>query len=513
MNKMQTRMLKTVALIVLSLALLFGAVAVIAAVQARSFKASGKIAENVTIAGVEVGGLKQAEALQKLEAEWLPTLPAKVTLQHGSESMELSAEELGREPQLETAANKAMLIGRSGGLLEQVRTRVQLWRGGVEVPVAIEVDPKTLRGEVANLAAKLDHEPVNARVTVTGAETVSVIPGKPGVKLDQKSAAEAITKALTSLQTEPVALTSKQQEPAITAADLSHLEVVLGSYSTPYNSGKVDRTNNLRLAVEAVNGTVVMPGSVFSTDQTIGPRIAARGFREAPIFADGEVTPATGGGICQIASTIYNAALFADLPVVERRKHSQPVTYTPAGRDATVYSGQVDLRFRNDTQWPIVLLASMSGSQVHMRILGKKEANKKVRIERSAVTRVPFERQEIPDPELLLGKKEVEKKGRNGIKVTVYQIVQQPDGSEKRRTLHTDVYRPQKEVVRVGTKKPVVPPGMKLMPDGKLVPLKPGEKGYIAPVKDAKGKVITDAKKKAPAKPASTATPKKKKTL
>ena len=523
MNKMQTRVLKIILLILLAVAVLTAVAAVTVAVQARRFKASGQIADNVTIADVEVGGLKQAQAMQKLEDEWLPSLPARLTLRHGDENLELSAEELGREPQIETAVNKAMLVGREGGFLREFETRVRLWRGHLDIPVAINVDSKKLQTAVANLAAKLDQDPVDARVTVTGAETVSVIPGKVGTKLDQKAATEGIAKALKSLQSEPVTLTSRKQDPKVQASDLAHLEVVLGSYSTPYNSGKVDRSHNLKLAVEAINGTVVMPGAVFSTDQAIGPRIEARGFREAPIFADGEVTPATGGGICQIATTVYNAALFADLPVTERHKHSQPVTYAPAGRDATVYSGSFDLRFRNDTGYPVVLLASMTGSKVNVSIIGKKEANRKVRVERSAVTRLPFEKQEIPDPNLPLGKKQVEKKGRPGIKVTVYQIVKQPDGSEERRMLHTDVYRPQKEVVRVGTKKPVVPPGMKLTPEGKLVPLKPGEKPEAgdkngkAPAATAMPKTAKDAKKapatkpKPPAKPKAAQVAKKKK--
>lgn len=521
MNKMQTRVLKIVILILLALAALTAVAAVTFAVQARSFRASGRIADNVTIADVEVGGLEQAQAMQKLEDGWLPSLPAKLTLKHGDESLELSAEELGREPQVETAVNKAMLVGREGGFLRQFKTRIRLWQGNLDIPVAISIDSKKLQTAVANLSAKLDQDPVDARVTVTSAETVSVIPGQVGTKLDQKAAKEDIAKALKSLQSEPVTLTSRKQDPKVQASDLAHLEVVLGSYSTPYNSGKVDRSHNLKLAVEAINGTVVMPGAVFSTDQAIGPRIEARGFREAPIFADGEVTPATGGGICQIATTVYNAALFADLPVTERHKHSQPVTYAPAGRDATVYSGSFDLRFRNDTGYPVVLLASMTGSRVNVSIIGKKEANRKVRIERSQVTRVPFEKQEIPDPNLLLGKKQVEKKGRPGIKVTVYQIVKQPDGSDERRTLHTDVYRPQKEVVKVGTKKPVVPPGMKLMPDGKLVPLKPGEKPKATDKKDkaaAATTVVKTARKapagthKAPAKPKTAQVTKKRKT-
>lgn len=501
MNRMRRKILRIISLIVAVLVVLTAMAMGVVTVQARQFRESGLIARNVNVAGMPMGDLSRETALQKLQEQWLPTLPEEIKVTHEGETIELGAEELGREPQLEAAVDKALRIGRSGNVFEQLSTRLQLMKGSVEVPVTIEVEAAKLDSQVRKLAAKLDHEPVNARVTVTGAETVEVIPGKPGLKLDQKAATAALSKALTESSEEPVALASRKHDPAITAKDLAHLEVVLGSYSTPYSAGKVDRSHNLKLATAAVNGTVVMPGAVFSTDRTIGPRIAERGFREAPIFADGEVTPATGGGICQVATTIYNAALFANLPIVQRHKHSQPVTYAPAGRDATVYSGQADLRFRNDTGYPVVLLASMSGSRVQVRILGKKEAQAKVRLERSGVTSVPFEKQEIPDPTLELGKKKVEKKGRNGIRATVYQVVTKTDGTQERRLLHTDVYKAQKEVVRVGTKKPVVPPGMKLTPDGKLVPLKPGEKGpdgKIMPLKPGQTPPAAGAGKTAP---------------
>lgn len=482
-------------------------------VSAGNFRKSDLIANNVTISGVAVGRLRNAEATRKLQDEWLPTLPKTVTVLVGEEKHDLAAEDLGRQPQIEQAVAKAWHIGREGNLLAQMTTRLRMMRSTIEVPVQITVDEPSLSAELVKLAAQVDRPPVDATVSVSGDDEVSVTPGKPGLKLDRKGAATAITAALCKLQTEPVKLTCQEAQPSVSAADLAHLEVVLGSYSTPYSSGKVDRTHNLGLAIQAINKTVIMPGEVFSTDQTIGPRIAERGFREAPIFQDGEVTPATGGGICQIATTIYNAALFAGLEVVERHHHSQPVTYAPAGRDATVYAGQLDLRFRNTTGSPILMLGSVGDSRVYVRILGKREANRKVRIERSGLTSTPFDVKEIPDPDLEIGKREVEKKGRNGISVTVYRVITQPDGTEKRESLHTDTYRGQTQVVHVGTKpafykgpdgKPVVGPDgkpvpVKLGPDGKPLPYKPP-----VPAKPANGKPATG--KPAAGKPTTSGT-------
>ncbi|MCE5237077.1 VanW family protein [bacterium] len=492
-------------------------------VSTSQFRKSDVIAQHVTIAGVDVGKLTNAEARQKLEAEWLPTLPQTVSVEVGGETRKLSCDKLGRQPQIEQAVAQAWRVGREGGLIAQLATRLRMMRSALDIPVKITVDETDMSAELVRLAAQVDREPVDASVTVSADDDVTVVPGKPGVKLDRKASAATLTDALTQLSQEPVKLASAEAQPRVSAQDLAHLEVVLGSYHTPYNSGKVDRTHNLGLAIQAINKTIVMPGEEFSTDKTIGPRIAERGFREAPIFQDGEVTPATGGGICQIATTIYNAALFAGLDVVERHHHSQPVTYAPAGRDATVYAGQLDLRFRNTTGFPILILGSVGGGEVSLKIIGKREANRKVRLERSGLASIPYDTKEMPDPTLDLGKRKVDKPGRKGIKVTVTRVIVQPDGKEKRETLHSDVYRPQTEVIHVGTKptfykgkdgKPIVGPDgkpvpVKLGPDGKPLPYKPpGAK----PAKPANGHTAARgaAVKKTGAKPAGTARPKTK---
>jgi vancomycin resistance protein YoaR len=507
----------------IALLLVIAGAAVALSVSAGNFRKSDVIATHVTIAGVDVGRLKSAEARLKLETEWLPTLPETLTAVVGDKTHELSCETLGRQPQFEQAVAAAWSIGREGNILAQLSTRLRMMKSGIEIPVSIAVDEASMGAELIRLAAKVDHEPVDATVAVSADDEVSVKPGKPGIKLDRKASAVVLTSALAALSKEPVKLTCKEAQPRVSAESLSHLEVVLGSYSTPYSAGKVDRTHNLRLAIQAINKHVVMPGEEFSTDQAIGPRLAARGFREAPIFQDGEVTPATGGGICQIATTIYNAALFAGLDVTKRAHHSQPVTYAPAGRDATVYAGVLDLRFRNTTGAPILILGSLGGSKVNVKIIGQRAASRKVRLERTGLSGISYSTKEVPDPELDLGKRKVEKPGRRGIKVTVIRIITEPDGTEERETLHTDVYRPQTEVVRVGSKptvykgrdgKPILGPdgkpvAVKLGPDGKPLPYKPPP--ATKPANAKPGSEKPDGAKpgngKPPAKPAKPAKP------
>lgn len=154
---------------------------------------------------------------------------------------------------------------------------------------------------------------------------------------------------------------------------------VLGRYDS-YHTNIYARTTNLILACKAIDGTVLQPGETFSFNKIVGERTAAKGYREATIYVSGETEPALGGGVCQVASTIYMAALLADLQIVERYPHMFPVTYVPPGMDATIYWGSLDFRFKNTSGSPLGIRASVSGGQVHIKLIGKKFSDRTVKM-------------------------------------------------------------------------------------------------------------------------------------
>lgn len=147
---------------------------------------------------------------------------------------------------------------------------------------------------------------------------------------------------------------------------------LLGSFSTHYVSN-ADRTTNLRLAANKINGTVLMPGEVFSYNGVVGARTIAAGYKNAAIYQDGQVVDGLGGGICQISSTLYNAALFANLEMVELYNHQFVPSYVTAGRDATVVYGVKDFKFKNSRKYAIKITCSVSGGVAQFQIWGVKE--------------------------------------------------------------------------------------------------------------------------------------------
>ncbi|MBR4749831.1 MAG: VanW family protein [Abditibacteriota bacterium] len=153
--------------------------------------------------------------------------------------------------------------------------------------------------------------------------------------------------------------------------------VCLGRYTTGFNAKNAGRTSNLKVAVKKLNGTSLQPGGVFSFNKTLGERTAAAGYREAIVFQGGEQKLELGGGICQVSSTLFNAALLAGMEILSRRSHSKMVDYVPAGRDAMVYWGQQDFSFRNNSGSPVVIKASVDGSTMTVALWGSADSKKR----------------------------------------------------------------------------------------------------------------------------------------
>lgn len=185
-----------------------------------------------------------------------------------------------------------------------------------------------------------------------------------------------------------LSITLSAVEPEVTRAKLEEtlFHDVLGSSDTPYpyNPG---RTTNLDLACKAIDGTILNPGDVFSFNDIVGERTAAKGYQAAIAFVNGTSTPEVGGGICQVASTIYHATLLADLNIVERLEHMYTVDYVPLGMDATIYWGSnVDFKFSNSTNNPIRIDAYLKDGKVHIGLVGTKESEYTVKLDSKTIS-------------------------------------------------------------------------------------------------------------------------------
>lgn len=153
----------------------------------------------------------------------------------------------------------------------------------------------------------------------------------------------------------------------------------IGQYVTYFNSRNKSRTQNISLAAQAINNTVIFPGDTFSFNQTVGKRTTERGYLKAPVIVRGELSEDIGGGICQVSSTLFNAADRAGVKIMERYSHSKRVPYVPSGRDATVSWYGPDFTFQNQHQFPLLIRARVYGGQLVVKIMSSDEIDMKPR--------------------------------------------------------------------------------------------------------------------------------------
>ncbi len=447
----------TVAIVVLLLAVAGLAVAGLV----TSFARGALIARNVTVGGLAVGGMGPEQARSTLERGLLPLMQHEVTLAYPGGGLKFTREQLGLSCDLEAALTAARAVGREPALLKRVATHWRLRRQGVDLPAPLSVDQTRLQAALAAVAPQVNREPLDAKISVNDSNVLQKTPGQSGVVLLVPDTAQALARDLQNPQATEVDLVVKEQPPNISAEDLAGLQMVLAAYSTPYHTWQRDRTHNMALAIGEVNGTVLKPGEEFSLNETVGERTVAGGYRSAPIFRDGKVVPDTGGGICQVASTLYNTGLLANLDILQRDHHSRPVWYCKTGRDAAVYWGSKNLRFRNSLKHTIVILGEVRGDRLWSAVVGHAEDDYDVDLTVTNLSTWGSNTKTIEDPSLPPGKRVVENPGCGGARATLWMTVSQNGRQIKKVKLHDDYYSAVTRVVRVGKAEPAVPePGV-----------------------------------------------------
>lgn len=241
----------------------------------------------------------------------------------------------------------------------------------IQCPTA---ESQTAAMDFQAVAAAVAKAPVNA--TLDPANNYAVVPAVSGLALDTAQAQAAYDSAPEGTDV-TVPLTETPAEISTEDLQANLFKDVLGSYQSTAG-GNGGREHNIALAVSMCNGTVVMPGEIFSYNGIIGNTTEERGFEMANAYSNGAVVQEPGGGVCQVSSTLFSALLYTDIEIVQRRYHSMIVTYVPYGMDATVSWDQPDFRFQNNHKYPIRVDMSFEGGVLSVQVVGTKESDQTV---------------------------------------------------------------------------------------------------------------------------------------
>jgi len=294
-------------------------------------------------------------------------------------------------------------------------------------------------------------------VTIKG---IRVVPARDGLRMKLEPTQNALMTALLSSapaeRTAKITVESVAPSRSTEAARSMGITGLVAGYETFYG-GDPNRIHNVQLVAHLIDRTLIAPGDTFSFNGTTGERNESKGFLEAPVIINGELQTGLGGGVCQVSTTVFNAAYEAGLDITARTNHALYISHYPLGRDATVNYPDTDLKFVNDTPHWLLLRTFVGSDSLTVNLYGT-PVHRKVESETEPLTTagaVPVKR--VDDPTLLKGHTVVETTGSAPLRTSVHRLVYSPSG----KLLHDDVwssyYVGERRVIKVGTKPPPPP--------------------------------------------------------
>lgn len=405
---------------------------------------SERIFDNIKINGTSVENITKSEAEELLKSE---NAYKNMDVRYNGKSYVYSLQELGCEFDVSEAIEKAYSVGRSGNFAENLAAYIEHKYFDESKDFEIKnIIPQDIEPKIYDdIKDSVETEPKDASISIGSG--IYVTRGENGVKIDREAFKEEIYSKIVPKKNILVNVPVKSVEPKVKSEDLNRINGVIGSYRTTFSSHLEGRNENIRVAANYINDTVLMPGETFSYNEKTKLKTVKNGYKNATVIVNGEIEEGLGGGVCQVSSTLYNSVLYAGLDVVQRRPHSIPSNYVTYGRDAVVSDNSIDFKFKNNYDFPIVIKTYTGSNSVTVSIYGNTESVPNIEITSAVVSKKAREVKRVEDPTLPKGEEKVKTKGRDEIRSETYVIV---DG--EKRLVSKDKYPSQTKVILVGTK-------------------------------------------------------------
>jgi len=476
---------------------------------------NNKILNGITIRNIQVAGLTAEEATKIIEEQFQYEKTKEVVLNVNGEKYYMTPEQIELKYNVEKAVEKAYSIGRDGSIIQNNFGILKTFIDEQNIEVEFTYNEELLRNIIQSINVKLPDAMSDNTYCIEDDELI-ITRGTGGVVIDEEKARNTILSGIISLNKEEIlletryvecpdidiekiysevhsepqnatyikdpfqiiphkdgidfnideakALLSEAKSEYVIKLNLIEPEIktneigeaafpdLLGSYTTKFDETNYSRAKNVKLALQKLNGVVVMPGEVFSYNKTLGKRTVEAGFDYAAGYSGGKVVPMLGGGICQVSSTLYDAVVYANLNIVERHNHMFQTQYIGAGRDATVVYGSLDFKFENNREYPIMIKTKSNSGVADVKIFGIKEAIEyEIDIVPTVLSYTAYSVVYENDSSMEAGREKVSQSGMKGCKTITYKIKKLNGQEVEREVLSTDTYKPMNKIIRRGT--------------------------------------------------------------
>lgn len=330
------------------------------------------ISNGVYIGDKDVGGMTVEEAEAYVQGEVQALENSVITIQMGDNQVSKTWKELGLKWENTDLVKEISQLGTTGNIIRRYKEQKDLKNESSHYEIEYEIDEDAPEAFVQSCAV-FNSEPVEGSVHMGDDGQLYVEGGTDGLVLDEDATLVSLEEHLAGLTPgdQVIEATVDRTSPILTAEKLSKMTDVLGSATTDYSASSYGRATNVETATAKIDGTLLMPGESFSVSNAVLPFTPENGYELAPSYEAGQVVDSYGGGCCQVSTTLYNAALKAELQIDSRSNHTMLVSYVDPSKDAAIAEGLMDLVFTNTLENPVYISGSAYGGVLNFKIFGE----------------------------------------------------------------------------------------------------------------------------------------------
>jgi len=410
----------------------------------------------VHIKSISVGGMNKKKALEVINLSYIDRIQDKeISLNYDNLYHYLKLNKLGIKTNVEEALEKAMNYGKNFSIINKIIVLIMPQK--INIDFEVTIDDTAFSIALDDISKGIYKEPRNASLNFDSGN-FSIVPHENGISINRNELKKRIESCIYDFKKENISvkIPTVVINAKITEDMLKGINGTISSFTTNFASSEEGRSKNIAKGVEAIDGTIILPGEVFSFNNIVGDTSKERGFFPAPEILYGKLEQGYGGGICQVSTTLYNAILRANITPLKRQHHSFPVNYVQEGLDAAIAYGLKDLEFKNIYDYPIYIRGVVQNKNIKFSLYSNNSVLDGKTYEYYSIKReiIPANVVYYSDPNLLDGFFEIRVKPRNGLKCDIYRITYDKYGNIlEEKLIYKDTYSPIDEVIAIGSKK------------------------------------------------------------
>ena len=414
------------------------------------------IAKGVYIGSVDVGGMTKQEAHDAVDAYVDRLMQTNFSLMGPIGYMNITAEEMGITTDVDTVVEEANAIAKYGDLISRFKETKDLEKEHKVVDLPLTLDKQATANKIYEHRDELNIAAVDNSFRIENGNFV-FIPGKTGNEVNIVESVYSIRDFINddwSPEKTEIALVIDEVQPRGSEEELSKLTSVLGTFQTNFGSSAAGRAQNVRNACNKINGTILYPGEEFSTYEKISPFTQENGYGIAGAYENGQVVESVGGGVCQVATTLYNAVIRAELDVTMRYNHSMMVSYVPPSDDAAIAGTYKDFRFKNNMDTPVYIEGTSDGGILTFKVYGveNRPSNRVVSFESETVEKKDIEVQFNVSSDYDLGYIATTQSAHQGVVARLWKIVTVDGVQQSREIFNKSTYNSSPKIITVGVR-------------------------------------------------------------